>query len=167
MKKMNVICLTVLILSLVIPFLGSNSVAGAESTEPIITPPDNIIDWSAQNSFQNSGIYTYQVINEDAHLATIRSINTEADSLTLPSELNGYKIVGLGQDAFASTYLSSSTGLISQVSFDTPFCIMGANAEKLKRLHYQKNFYSSANPPFQDARICPLSNFRITWQVLA
>lgn len=139
MKKMNLICLAVLILSLVIPFLGSNSVAGAESTEPIITPPpDNIIDWSAQNSFQDSGIYTYQIINEDAHLATIRIINTEEDSLTLPSELDGYKIVGLGQDAFASTYLSSDTGLISQVSFDTPFCIMGANAEKLKKITLPK-----------------------------
>lgn len=139
MKKMTTICLTVLILSLVIPFLGSNSVAGAESTEPIITPPpSNLIDWSAQNPFQKSGIYTYQVINESAHLATIRSIDTEADSLTLPSELNGYKIVGLGQDAYASTYLSSGSGLISQVSFDTPFGIMGANAEKLKTITLPK-----------------------------
>lgn len=141
MKKI-IISFLIVLACVVIPILGKDSAVRAD--EPRTTPsPVGIVNWGTQE-VRTSGIYTYQVIRESDKLATIRHINKEMETITLPSELDGYKIVGVGQTEFISSDLGDSVAAISHTNpGDTSLNVMGEYGQynrKLKRITFPKGY---------------------------
>lgn len=133
MKKI-IISFFMILACLVIPVVGKDS--AARTDEPGTTPsPVGIVNWGTQE-IKTSGFYTYQVIREDEKLATIRHINKEMEMLTLPTELDGYKIVGVGQTEFISSDLGDSVAVISHTNpGDTSLNVMGEYGQYNKKLN--------------------------------
>lgn len=81
--------------------------ANAEKTETIETPaplPTQTPPWGAQKDLwsdstriKTSGNYKYHILSEEKKLITIRKIENAKGKLTIPKEIDGYKVVGLGR----------------------------------------------------------------------
>lgn len=142
MKKKIMMSILAVLACLVIPLLGKNS--AAQTDEPGTTPPPiGVIDWGTQE-IRKSGIYTYQVIRESDKLATIRHINKEMETLTIPSELDGYKIIGVGQTEYIANALGDSVSVISHTNpGNTSLNVMGEYGQyngKLKKIIFPEGF---------------------------
>lgn len=142
MKKKIIVSILAVIVCLVIPVLGKDSAVQAD--EPGTTPsPIGVVDWGTQE-MRKSGIYTYQIIRESDKLATIRHINKEMETITIPSELDGYKIIGVGQTKYIASALGASVSVISDTNpGNTSLSVMGEYGQyksKLKKIIFPKGF---------------------------
>ena len=69
------------------------------------TPPGNQSRWNDKDKRKISGIFTYQILDETRKEAAIIRVNKAVKDLTIPSELDGYKIISIGQIAMDGSYI--------------------------------------------------------------
>ncbi len=103
-----VVCLSLLISQLFVCVVSEESQAVTSASVPSpspTTPPGNQSRWNDKDKRKVSGIFTYQILDETRKEAAIIRVNKAVKDLTIPSELDGYKIISIGQIAMDGSYI--------------------------------------------------------------
>ena len=107
MRKKGRLLVTALIMGLTLSSIQvpSGTAKGIQKIDFLVVPeptalvsPDGEKNYpiSSNPEWKKSGIYSYQVTNEDKKEATLRRINTINDTVSIPEKIDGYTITGIG-----------------------------------------------------------------------
>lgn len=81
----------------------NRSDTSVSATVPTPTSPPGS-NWNDKNMRRTSDIFTYQILDENRKEAAVVRVNKAVKDLTIPSELDGYKIISVGQIGTDGTY---------------------------------------------------------------
>lgn len=86
--------------------VGAQETASVSAPSPTPTaPPGYASLWNDMDKRKISGIFTYQILDESKKVAAIIRVNEAVKDLTIPSELDGYKIISVGQIGMDGSYV--------------------------------------------------------------
>lgn len=108
MRKKGRLLITALIVGLTLSSIQvpSGTAKGIQKIDFLVVPeptalvsPDGGKNYpiSSNPEWKKSGIYSYQVTNEDKKEAALRRINTINDTVSIPEKIDGYTITGIGE----------------------------------------------------------------------
>ena len=182
---MKCFCIILLCLSLLVsqPFVRVSAEENSPDTsvsDPVPTStPSPGSGWNDKNMRRTSDIFTYQILDVNRKEAAVVRVNKAVKELTIPSELDGYKIISVGQIGTDGTYTyeydidvsvpdlledTLETLTISKGIRYIGYCAF-ADCKKLATVNLPENLYSIAGSAFwgctsHKKRNIPKSNYK-------
>ena len=111
---------------------------------PTLPPPlSDVYDWNNKDMRREADIFTYQILDESKKEAAIIRVNKAVKDLTVPSELDGYKIIGIGQMAMKGSNI---------IEFDIDVKVSDLLEDTLETLTVSKGIQYIGYSAFSDCK---------------
>lgn len=142
-----------ILLFLCMMVLPENMVSAHDGAKPLPYIQETEKSPHDSEKWITSGAYTYRVINENSKIIEIRGIDCEESRLVIPSQIDGYTVIGVGyyHDAGLPNaaleeclpLTGSARKHVTEISIPETVDVIGAKAfsyfEKLKTVNFPEN----------------------------